>query len=73
MVTKNQVQKYKKKLNINNEEPPGVFLKGDDGKIRDIETGEVVPDEERHKSSLPDVIFVRGEENSNKKSDEKKE
>ena len=61
MVTKRQIKNLKSKLNINDVELPGVFLKGKDGKIRNLD-GEIVSDEElkNNKSPLPDVVLVRG-------------
>ena len=73
MVTKGQVDRLKRKLNINDEKPPGIFIKGKDGEIKDIDTGKTITDKELQKinnrSSLPTVILVRSEKDGYKKAD----
>lgn len=74
MVTKRQVNKLKRKLNIdNNEQLPSIFMKGKDGIIRDTNTGKKISNKElqeaNNKSIYPTVILVRGVENGNKKTD----
>jgi len=74
MVTKRQINKLKKKLNIdNNEQLPSIFMKGKDEKIRDINTGKEISNKElqeaNNNSIYPNVILVRGGQNSNKKTD----
>ncbi len=68
MVTKRQVERLKKKLNINDEEAPGIFLKDKDGLIKDID-GKLISDKElqeaENRSHLPTVILVRDRVNDN--------